>query len=82
MNDLDEAIENICRLKGEAMAVQCMLNAILRTLPPALLAQAMSEFDEEAEAAKVHLLNSDRAGEYVIAGFDTYVHAATTRFPY
>jgi len=78
MKDLEAATVKICQLKGEAMGMQCMLNAILRSLPRQALVQTLIEFATEAETARVVLLNSERVGEHVIDGFETYIQQVKT----
>lgn len=79
MNDLQAATEKICQLKGEALGMQCLMNAILATLLPHQRAAVLSEFDVETEAARVVLLNSDRVGESVSDGFETYIQSVKAR---
>lgn len=76
MKDLQEATEKICELKGELIGAQCMINALLRVLPPRDFSAVLREFDQELEAAQVVLLNSDRIGEHVLRGLDIYVQTA------
>lgn len=72
MKDLQEATVQICRLKGEALGMQCVINAILRALPPREFEAVMLEYEQELEAARVTLLNHARTGDDVIYGLDTY----------
>ena len=72
MKDLQEATEKICELKGEAMGMQCVINAILRALAPRDFEAVMREYEQEIEAAKVTLLNHDSVGDAGILGLDTY----------
>lgn len=61
------------------MGMQCMINAILRALPRSALVHTLHEFAMEAETARVVLLASEKAGEHVIDGFETYVQQSSTR---
>lgn len=79
MKDLPEAMENICRLKGEAIGMQAMINAIVQTLPMPQLAHTLRIFETETEAAKVVLLNSARANEHVLDGLDAYALQVSSR---
>lgn len=81
MKDLQEATEQICKLKGEAMGMQCVINAILRALPPREFEAVMLEYEQEIEVARVVLLNHASIGDAVIHGLDTYAQqvSAMTR---
>ena len=80
MKDLPAAMEKICQLKGEAIGMQCLINALLSRLCESERQQVLRAFEEEAEAAKVVFLNSARAGEHVLDGLDTYVLSVSARF--
>lgn len=80
MKDLQEATTNICRLKGELFGIECMLNALLSTLPEQQRGQVLHEFGEELEAMRVALLNDARTGEHVIDGLDAFLQRASARF--
>lgn len=60
------------------MAMQSMLAAIIRVLPETVREAVLREFDQEAEIGRVTLLNSDRAGEHVLHGFETFVQQVKT----
>ena len=81
METLEDATINICRLKGEALGMQCMISAILSTLPAAQFELTMRAFREELEVARVVMLNSEQVGEQVVHGFETFAQQMTTRFP-
>lgn len=80
MNTLQQATQNICELKGESLGIQAMINALLRAIPETLRAEVLQEFDQELEIARVSLLNSNRAGEHVLQGLDTYAHVVLSTF--
>ena len=78
MKDLQEATEKICQLKGECIALQTVFDALIHTLPPALLQEFANQHARAAESARVTLLNSDRAGEHVISAFDLHTRNMET----
>ena len=80
MKDLPETQQKLLNLKGEVLGIECMLRALLRAMPLDQLAASLREFDAEAEAAQVALLNHDRNSDRVIGGLGAYVHRALTTF--
>lgn len=69
MKDLQEATEKICDLKGSLMAVETLMNAFLRCVPPNVLPSLEAAFHEEAEIARVGLL-SGLSGESLLSAFE------------
>jgi hypothetical protein len=58
MNNLQEATEKICEIKGNLIALDTLLTAILRTLPPDALRAIFFSFQTTAEVARITLVNS------------------------
>jgi len=81
MENLDDAIFNICRLKGELLGTQCMINAILRGLSDEQFESVLHGFREGMELARVALLNSEQAGEGVSVGLETYAQQVSANYP-
>lgn len=79
MKDLLETQQKLTELKGESLAMQAMLISILRAIPMQQLEATLQEFDQEAEIARVTLLNSPRAGEHVLHGFDACAQQMSSR---
>ena len=79
MKTLQDATVRIYELKGEALAMQCLMNAMIRSLDPMQREHLKREFAAETEAARVVLLNSDRAGESVMAGFERFLQQMSAR---
>lgn len=77
MENLQEATENICRLKGELTALQAIVAAIMRTMSPDLIERVRSEYGTEIEIARAAMTNSDRISDHVIEGLDTMDVALT-----
>ena len=73
MRNLQEATEQICQIKGECIALQVAFDALIRTLPPSLIPELLTQHSQATEIARVTLLNSDRNGEHVISGFELHV---------
>lgn len=76
MENLQEMTEKICQLKGELVALQTVIDALFRALPPHVVKEVAAQHAEAVEIARVTLLNSERVGEFVISSFD--LHAQNT----
>jgi hypothetical protein len=72
MTDLQDATERICRLKGEAIALDAVLTALAQIAPPEMRAAWAASFGHCAEVAGTVLLNAD-VSEHAIDGFDANV---------
>ena len=59
MNNLQEATERICELKGSLIALDALLPALIDALPLSAHADVMASFDAHAEAARTILLPTD-----------------------
>lgn len=69
MHNLQEATERICELKGSLVALDALIPALLKMLPPAAGAPLMHSFDEHAEAARTVMLNAS-ISDLVLATFE------------
>ncbi|WP_241069509.1 hypothetical protein [Achromobacter insuavis] len=70
MENLQQATENICQLKGELFAMHALLNSMLQTIPMEQLRAMAQAHTQSTETARVVLLNSANIGEGVISAFD------------
>lgn len=70
MENLQQATENICHLKGELFAMRALLDSMLQTIPMAQLRALAQVHTQSTETARVVLLNSAVTGEGVISAFD------------
>jgi S1-C subfamily serine protease len=69
MQNLQEATERICELKGSLIAIDVLLPVLLKTLPPSGYDALASSFEAHAEAARTVILNSTLS-EHVLAAFE------------
>ncbi|UXY15493.1 trypsin-like peptidase domain-containing protein [Chitiniphilus purpureus] len=58
MKNLQDATERICELKGSLVAMDALLPALLKTLPPAIHEAMLHSFEMHAEVARTIMLNS------------------------
>lgn len=58
MNNLQEATEKICELKGGLLALDAVVTTLVTLLPPAQLAGLAQAFDQHAELARTVLLHA------------------------
>ncbi|AOJ65391.1 hypothetical protein WJ32_23170 [Burkholderia ubonensis] len=72
MKNLQDAIEKICELKGENMALHTVTSALLQSMHKEQLDRFIAVHAQIAELARVTLINSDLAGESVISSFDLH----------
>lgn len=77
MQDLQEATEKICELKGENMAILALLACVIRALPVDRRAFLPASFSEEIELARTVILNSG-SGDHVLVGLETLTGAIQT----
>lgn len=75
MNNLQEATERICELKGSVLTQDVLTCAILRVLPAASRREIAPLFGQLSEAARTVLLNTP-VGELVISSFEREVQRA------
>lgn len=80
MKDLPETQQQLTELKGNVLAMEAMLISILRAMPRPQLEETLQEFDQEQESARVTLLNSPRANDLVLHGFDSCAQRMSSRF--
>jgi hypothetical protein len=71
-DEIDQLIETVNQQKGELLAVRCLINGVLRSLPLDQRTTARAEFDAECEAARTWLLNSS-APEELLKSFESHV---------
>ncbi len=69
MNNLQDATERICELKGSLIAIDALLPALVETLPAAAHGVLAASFDAHCEAARTVLLHTP-ISEHVIAAFE------------
>lgn len=69
MQNLQEATERICELKGNLIAMDVLLPVLLKTLPPSAHDALARSFETHAEAARTVILNS-ALSEHVLAAFE------------
>lgn len=69
MNNLQEATERICELKGSLVALDALLPALMDAVPHAAQARMRDAFEQHAEAARTVLLHAD-ISDVVLATFE------------
>jgi hypothetical protein len=79
MENLQQVTENVCRLKGELVAMHALLDAMFQSIPLNQLRTLAQAHAHSTEAARVVLLNSPTSGEYVISAFDDHSENLSSR---
>jgi hypothetical protein len=69
MKDLQEATERICELKGNLVALDALMSALLSSLPAAMRVELLRTFETHAEVARTVLLHAP-ISEFTIAAFE------------
>jgi hypothetical protein len=69
MNNLQEATEKICELKGSLVALDALVSAMLRVMPPDAKEMLQPVFDQHAEVARTVLLHAP-ISEHSISAFE------------
>lgn len=69
MNNLQQATERICELKGSLVALDALVPALIQALPPSMRMQFVANFEAHAEAARTVMLHAD-ISDLVLATFD------------
>ncbi len=69
MNNLQEATERICELKGDVMALDALCTAVLQQLAPPARERFRATFENWAEMARTALLHAE-ISEHTIAAFE------------
>jgi hypothetical protein len=69
MKSLQEATERICELKGNLVALDTLLTALLQCLPTEERAKLPSAFEDNAELARTVLIHSP-ISEHTLAAFE------------
>ena len=78
MKNLQEATENICRLKGNALALETLLMAVCETLSADQRRQVVRSMAQQAEAGQSVLLAS-AVSEHVVAAYGADVQRLSAR---
>jgi len=76
MQNLQEATEKICDLKGSVLALDALVSALLHRLPEGERAGLLSAFEGHAEVARTVLLHAP-ISDHTIAGFERDVDRLT-----
>ena len=69
MNNLQEATERICELKGNVVALDALCTALLQQLAPPARERFRTTFEGWAEIARTAMLNAE-ISEHTIAAFE------------
>jgi S1-C subfamily serine protease len=69
MENLQEATERICELKGSQVALDALVPAVIEALSAPARAKLMESFDAHAEAARTAMLHAD-ISDVVLASFE------------
>lgn len=69
MNNLQDATERICELKGSLVVIDALLPAVIRVLSAPARMRLLASFDAHAEAARTVLLHAD-ISDLVLATFE------------
>lgn len=70
MKNLQDVTERVCELKGNLVAIDALLPALLEALPPAAHGTLVQSFDAHAEAARTILLHAP-ISDHVLAAFES-----------
>ena len=77
MNNLQQATERICELKGNLVALDTLASALLQQLPPQRRGRLLATFESYADLARTAMLNS-AISEHSIAAFERDVERFRT----
>jgi hypothetical protein len=69
MQNLQEATEKICDLKGSLVALDALVTALLQQMPAEFRAELMRSFSVNAEVARTVLLNAP-ISDITVAAFE------------
>ncbi|MDP1648309.1 MAG: hypothetical protein Q8M01_08935 [Rubrivivax sp.] len=69
MKNLQEATERICELKGNLIALDALVTALLQAMPAAARSDLLRTFAGHAEVARTVLLNTPTS-EHTINAFE------------
>ena len=72
MKNLQEATERICELKGNQVALDALMPAVIEAISAAARARLVVSFDAHAEAARTVMLHAD-ISDVVLASFEREV---------
>lgn len=77
MKNLQEATERICELKGNLIALDALVTALLQAMPIAVRGDLLRTFEGHAEMARTVLLNTPTS-EHTINAFERDVKRTTS----
>lgn len=77
MENLQQATEKICDLKGNVLALEAFIAALIRTLPASALPTLQGLLTAEAEAARTMLLH-EVISEHTISAFERDIQRLST----
>ena len=69
MKNLQEATERICELKGNLVALDTLVTALLQSLPETARTDLLQVYTDHAEVARTVLLNACTS-EHTLAAFE------------
>ena len=75
MQNLQDATEKICDLKGSVLALDALVSALVYALPLEARAELLRRFDAHAEVARTVLIQSE-ISEHTINAFERDVSRA------
>lgn len=79
MNNLQEATEKICELKGGLLALDTVVTTLITTLPTAQQAGLAQVFERHTELARAVLLNAP-ISEHTLSAFEHEVRRFAALF--
>lgn len=78
MENLQQATEKICDLKGSILALQAVMNSLFQAMPQSVLEEVAKELARQAEACRVVLLN-EKTSEFLLSAFERDVQMVSAR---
>lgn len=69
MRNMQEATEKICELKGNLVALETLVTAMMKVMTPEAQENLKQVFEQHAEVARTMLLHGP-ISEYTIAAFE------------
>jgi S1-C subfamily serine protease len=78
MNNLQQATERICELKGNIVALDALTGALLQELEPAVRQRLLDRFESVAEVARTAMLNASISA-HTVAAFELDVERLRAR---
>lgn len=77
MENLQQATEKICDLKGSVLALETFVAALIDTLPPDARASLRANLQQQADIARNVLLHSV-VSEHTLAAYERDIQRAST----